>query len=705
MKWSSVPFVRLVVPFGFGIIAEVEWQLDWPGMFGPAFLLTFLLIGFDIIPAINSKFTRRHWHGFLVYPILFLSGYFLALSTEADISPLHYSNQTISPSDGIVLKVTGFPIEKSKSMKYEADVVAFGDSLQYPATGRVLLYISKLDSTEQFVPGDYVLTDSELRECPGPKNPGEFNYKKYLKYRGITDQIVASPDRVQLLYHVDPPFKFNLIFKKWQNYLVDLLKSVQIPNRELGVLSALVIGNRDLLDKETFQSYSVAGAMHVLAVSGLHVGLFYVVILWILDRTIGRQRWRWFKFILVLLGLWVYAGVTGFSPSVSRAATMFSFVALGNAIDRRHSIYNTLAMSAFCLLIYNPRILFEVGFQLSYLAVLGIVFMSKRFIYLVDVSNPWLDKVWQLMCVSFSAQLATFPLGLLYFHQFPTYFLFSNLFVIPAATLLLYLTLLFFVVSPIAIVKEALGWVLGKLSFWLNECVVLVERLPFAQITGISISVFEVYMVYGFIVWLTLFFSGVGKRYFFLSALCLVVIVAEEAWESYELNHSSIACFHSINNTVAITAYQNGSSCFLYSDSLYFNKNKMSYHVGHFWDDLELDHPYLIDIDKDSLFQNDEYYWKRPLLMFGSEAILMISNKSELNAIDLFPEAKVYLHGKNAIREFLKLENVKWPEVLITNSGSKYYHMKLDSLAVVHDAVYIPLAHNGYYQIRSSTNH
>jgi len=700
-RWGSDPFIRVVFPFALGIIAREEWGFWIPGVL---FLLVLCAIGLMSLPCITSiasRYTRRHWHGYLIFPIYFLSGLVLAEATIHTGSINHYSRAPIAESDLFMIKVLDFATEKANSTRYEVELIGFGDSIFLPTTGKVLLYMEKSDSQSVFLPGTILLTGADLKEIEGPKNPGEFNYKKYMRYRGIDHRLNAkSIDTKEL--EIDPPlFSLSYHLGIIRNKLIGLLDSGPIEKRELGVLAALVLGERDLLDPEVFKAFSAAGAMHVLAVSGLHVGLFYVVVLWLFNKVAGKRRWKWIRFVVVASALWFYAGVTGFSPSVSRAATMFTFIALGTSLNRPYSIYNSLAESAFILMVINPRILFEVGFQLSYLAVLGIVLWARAFETIWNPPNVLLDKSWQLICVSFAAQLATFPLGMLYFHQFPTYFLVSNLFVIPAATVLLYLTLAFFILSPIPIISGWMQYLLNILTYWLNELVALVERFPFAQIKGVSISVFEVYAVYGFIIFSIFYLTGKSRKFAFLAMFCLLIISAEEAIESYKLNRISSACVHAVNNRVAVTIYRSGKGYFLNSDSLYQDENKLSYLVGHYWDDLEIERPQEINIDRDSVFVSENVYWQRPVLLFGSGELLVVSGQNDAKFINSYPNAVVLLNGKSGVKALLKSEEIPSQGVVLTNFSSRYYIGLMDSLAGVSGFTHINLPTHGYYPIEA----
>ncbi len=207
--------------------------------------------------------------------------------------------------------------------------------------------------------------------------------------------------------------------------------------REAQTISALVLGKRDELNKEVIANFSAAGAMHVLAVSGLHVGILLMIIRFFFKQILRDALPKWFEITCTLLLIWTFAFITGLSASVVRAACMFSFIICGTFYKKDISIYPILAASALCMLVYNPYLITEVGFQLSYAAVIGIVFFTPKLqVNLPTSKYTIINTISTITCVSIAAQLATAPIALLYFHQFPTYFILSNLVVIPCAFLI-----------------------------------------------------------------------------------------------------------------------------------------------------------------------------------------------------------------------------------------------------------------------------
>ncbi|MEZ4722889.1 MAG: ComEC/Rec2 family competence protein [Flavobacteriales bacterium] len=502
----------------------------------------------------------------------------------------HFSNNAvIADATEFMGVVVSDPIERNKSIKAEVELttVRFKDVI-VPMEGRILCYFQKSDSAFNIRHGDKLLLAGRLNEITNPKNPAEFNYKRYMHFHQITHQLFL-PDGKWMITASGSGLIRNI--KAWQRQVISILEQYGINDRELAILSALLIGYKHYLSADQVNAFASAGAMHVLAVSGLHVGIIFLIISSLLKPLNRFKRGRLLHGILVLIALWGYALLTGMSPSVTRAATMFSFVVFAKLINRHTDIFNTLATSAFALLVVNPFLIVEVGFQLSYLAVLGIVVLQP---YIAQLWEPkrWLGKrIWEITAVSIAAQVATFPLGLLYFHQFPNYFLLSNLVVIPLATIILPIGVLLVTVSWIPLIANWVGFVLFWLVHLLDVFIQWVEKLPGALIEGIDISIFETYFIY-----MIILTSGVFliKRSYSWLIWFLISSCAIEALNIAELkqeeNQRSIVIY-SVKGHEAMDIIRGREHQFLSTDSLISDFDKMRFHVHHHWWSRGLNEP------------------------------------------------------------------------------------------------------------------
>ena len=443
---------------------------------------------------------------------------------------------------------------------------------------------------------------------------------------------------------------------------------------------------------EVKQAYATAGAMHVLAVSGLHVGIIFLILNTLLSIFDTSKKGRVVKAIILLIGLWSYALITGLSPSVLRAATMFSFVIMGTVLNRKSSIYNTLAASAFFLLLINPKLLFEVGFQLSYIAVIGIVYLQPL-IYKRIYTRWWLlDKIWAITAVSIAAQIATLPLILYYFNQFPVYFMLSNLIVIPSAVVILSLGILLFITSPIPPISESVGWVLNKFIEGLNFGIKEIEVLPNALIEGLSISILECVALYIIII---LFIRGLKFRKlkiinyaFFL----MLIFIVNDLIEDVALANSKGMIVYHINKNQAIDFIDGTSNVFLANSSLIKDKQKQSFHIKSNWSFLDLhsvkyrptDASILNETLMDSSLQLVDTYSQ-----FHTIKMVRIDNKFTLQALDNKVNVDYVLissNSKTKLKDLYSMFNFK--SVIVDGSNSKWNRNRVEAEA---ENLHIPI--------------
>ena len=403
--------------------------------------------------------------------------------------------------------VTEPPLERANSMKATVQIRAnLSGEPSSACDERVMTYFRKDSLSRRIRQGDLLIMDATLNPVTNNGNPYEFDYQGYLKRKQIGRSAFVESGNWRYLDSYAQNALYNFSTRIRYN-LLDILKRGGLSGNEFAVASALTLGYKADLDDELLQAYSISGAIQILAVSGLHVGIIYLVLKMLLTLVPFIDRIKWLRALIHLAFLWTYALVTGLSPSVLRAVTMFSFIAAGDVLNRRAYIYNSIAVSAFFLLIFNPGILLELGFQFSYLAVITIVYLTPFLYGLVTFKNRILDKIWDLTCLSLAAQAGTAPLVLYYFHQFPTYFLLSNYIVIPAASVVIYGALLLFFVSPVQALLEMFGWLLDKFLYAVNFMIFIIEKLPGSVTLGIRFARWEVFFAYVLIasasVWLT----------------------------------------------------------------------------------------------------------------------------------------------------------------------------------------------------------
>jgi competence protein ComEC len=434
--------------------------------------------------------------------IILLSGYWnkplnLLKDTEVD----YLDTNTI-----FALHILNEGQERTKTIRYEA---CLEDSKH------ILLYLQK-DSLPMPHEGDILLVETTIRRGD---TLGDFDYGMYLRRQGIVGTAWAHRGNWQIVGH-QPRKGFKVTAQKCQHALYKQYQKMGIDGKELGIISALTLGFREELDNDVQQSFSASGAMHVLAVSGLHTGIVWGIIMWIL--TFGGWRKplyeekikRWLLGGILILLLWIYAFITGLSPSVMRSALMLSFWELTYLMGRHTSRWNPILSAAVIILLINPLALWSVSFQLSFAAVMGIMVIAQWMQQHTRWHNRWSKYISGLLIVSIGAHLATMPLTLYYFGQTSNYFALTNLIVIPMAFIVLVLGL-----GTLAFSWCALGEWLGiaaKWSTWMmRQAVEWIEALPYST-TKMEISEITVGCMYAALVCSILMMRGDKVRWWWL---------------------------------------------------------------------------------------------------------------------------------------------------------------------------------------------
>ncbi len=495
MNWREVPFARLLLPFVTGILLAIylPWQPPLKFFAVGLLLLTGALIYLNLA---KTAFQMRWAYGLAVSIFLAWLGWQLA-NQYNELSYANHFKPAIAEQNLVVGTITQMQPTSTGKARLQLRLEALGepDGTLQAASGNLLAY---LDSTalDALNYGDRVSLVANITPIEPPKNPKAFDFARFMHFKNVHYQAFVREANWQLQEKANG-FNLFLIADRLRDRCVAILEKHFPNDNELAVASALILGYRDEITEEVRNAYANTGAMHVLAVSGLHVGFIYLGLGFLLGLVKSdRKSWKIAKTILEILGIWSFALLTGASPSVLRAATMFSFIIIGRAIQRDANIYNTLAASAFFLLCFNPYYLMDVGFQLSYLAVLGIVYFQPKIYKLWYIENKIGDYIWKLTAVSLAAQISTLPISLYYFHQFPVYFWLSGLVVVPVAVVILCGGFLLFVTDFI----PGWSWLLGKglynLVDMVNKAIFLIQQIPGSLVTGIWISFAVMVLIY-----------------------------------------------------------------------------------------------------------------------------------------------------------------------------------------------------------------
>ena len=495
--WKKVPFIRLLLSLMIGIIIQWFWQLTplvWYVIFAGALLI---LITFFYFPL----FTRYRL-GFLNGTAILLP--FIALGAllawHHDIR--HAKNWVGNHSKGnvsFIATVEESPIEKNKSFKADASITHLIENEKaVPVKGKIILYFKKDSLLPPLKYGSQIVFTKSLQEIKNSGNPGGFDYKRYSLFHGITHQVYLTPEEFIALQETNKKWLPAFLNIAREKVLTILRNNIQ-SEKELGLAEALLIGYKDDLDKTLVQSYTNTGVVHIIAISGLHLGLIYWLLVQLLKPMQRRKYVKWLRPLIIICGLWLFSLLAGGQPSILRSAVMFTCIVLGENLTKRTSIYNTLALSAFLLLCYNPYWLWDVGFQLSYSAVLSIVIFMRPIYNFFYIKNKLLDFFWKLNAVTLAAQILTLPVSIYHFHQFPTHFILTNFVAVPLSSLILLGEIFLCIISFIPAAGLFVGKILSWLIWLMNSYVKRIEALPFSLWDGLQISITQVAFLFIFI--------------------------------------------------------------------------------------------------------------------------------------------------------------------------------------------------------------
>lgn len=576
-RWVPYAMVRIALFFSGGILLAIYYPKWLPEKFNFWILLT-LASSYLIYFILQKRKRLNPVIGILGLVCVGWAGYVHLLSykeSEREDHLLNYSGDI----DFYLATINKPPEEKENSLKYEILIRKLFNGQQWEeVNAKLLLYVRKEKENRIYNYGDEVLVHGSPSLLTPPQNPHEFDFQRFLSFRNIYHQQFVEQDEVQWVHEIETK-DLKYYSYKARAWTAERIKHYLPEKREQAIALALTLGVTDGIDNELQSAYAASGAMHVLAVSGLHVGIIYALVL-LIFKPVRDLAWsRWLIAAVSIVVLWSFAFITGLSPSVLRAVTMFTFIAIAKPIGRGTSIYNTLAGSAFLLLLYNPYLIMSVGFQLSYLAVLGIVTLHRPLYLLWEPQQKFLDWIWNISCVSIAAQMATFLLGLLYFHQFPIYFLISNLFVIPGAILILVTSIILVVVSFIPVLASGVSIILHWMIKLLNLSVFTTENLPFSLIDNVYLTTFQCWLLLASLFFFVLLLKQKQFNYLLISAV-LVCLFSLLQWQHFreDIDHERLVVYN-VPRHSGIEFIKNGRSRFYGDSALIADQDRIHFHI------------------------------------------------------------------------------------------------------------------------------
>jgi len=560
MNFSKYPVFKIIFPYILGIFSAYFFGFNVENHLY-IFIPPIIFVVISCILFKNEGFYQQKIAASLLFFAFMLTG-FIGASFLLNKKQTPEELQTIQKQKNWIATIVEHPKKKERSVKI---VVSFKNQ-HFTKSEKAILYFKRDSLSAQLKYGDVLLIHAQLSPIEKPKNPNQFNYQIFMKRKGVSfTGYVKETGWCKIGKDVPNHIKFfsHSIQQKFSQMLFD----AGLSGEEYSIATAIILGNDETMEPELRATWSAAGVSHILCVSGMHVGIVFMIINYLLFPLNFSKRTQMIKSIILLLIVWSYANITGLAPSVMRAGTMFTFVLLGNFLRRNTNVFHSLFASCFLLLSINPLLIFEMGFQFSYLAVFGIVLFQKPIYNLYKPKTKIVKYFWDLSSVSIAAQLSTAPIAIFYFGQFPNYFLMGNLIVIFLSFWVVLTGVAIVAFSFIPFISKLIGYLLIYEIKIMNYTAKTVEALPYSTTDQISISVLQVIFIYVMMAFFFYAYQEKNKRSFLYGLISLIMIFGLYLYDKIDCKNQKNITMYAISKSVAINFNQYGKS-FLLSDSI-----------------------------------------------------------------------------------------------------------------------------------------
>ncbi|HTQ28919.1 MAG TPA: ComEC/Rec2 family competence protein [Puia sp.] len=548
--WKEAPFTRLLPALCAGIL--LQWYLSLPvtvtmTVFPAATLTTVLL---DTGP-MAIRYHRSFIYGILLNLQILCLGSAITWRQDERVRD-NWLNQVYRRGDYIIARLDEPISEKPRSFKTVASVNSLcrGDR-PLRTQGSLFIYFSREARDSRLQPGTRILFTKPFEPISNSGNPGSFDYQRYCHFQHVYGQVyLKKNDYTVLPGKRQSPWK-KAIFTLREKLLDNIRKFIN-DEQACGLAEALLLGYKEDLDRDLAQSYADTGTAHIIAISGLHLALIFTVLQFLLRPLPERGAVKWLKPVTIIASLWLFSFLSGASPSVLRSAAMFTCLVVGNSFSKQGSVFNSLAASAFLLLCWNPFWLWDIGFQLSYSAVISIVIFMKPLYALLFIRNKALDFLWKSVSVTLAAQVLTFPLGIYYFHQFPNYFLLTNLPAVPLSSVILLGEVFISMFSFLPVLAIPAGRLLAWMIHVLNDFIGYMSRLPFSTWDALLLTLPQLILVYGFISALSAWLMRKTGSCLFLALFALLLYVSARSVSFWKAGRQRLLLVYHIPKQQAI---------------------------------------------------------------------------------------------------------------------------------------------------------
>lgn len=653
MKIQDFPIAKITASFILGILISnyLEIGLEYY-LVSTIFCLTLFYFSFY---KSNKKIRQTNTFGIITILLFFLIGALTTVIHDDRNNKNHYSHiNNLEDKHRIVLITREKLKSTAKSHRYYADVIKIGTKNCF---GKVILNLKKDKNESTIVSGSKIYVLGTLTKIQKPNNPNQFDYSNYLKHKNIYAQIYSSTNDIKVDKQLYKDI-YHYVFVLREN-IIQRLKINGFQQEELAVLNALILGQKQDISPDTQKDYQNAGAVHILSVSGMHVGFIMLFITFLLKPLPNNKKSNLCRIFIILISLWVFAFIAGLSPSVVRSVTMFSFITFGSLINRQNNMFHTIIVSLFIILLIEPGFLFDIGFQLSYLALFFIIWFQPM------LKNLWSPKqkiniyLWDILTVSTAAQIGTLPLSIYYFHQFPGLFFVTNLVLVPMIFIIMILGSLLMIFSlfdylPIILLKLVEG-----LIYCMNVFINKIASVDLFVLKNIPLSVTMLITSYVITITIINLLKKFNYERFALTLSFIIlfqILLIQKNWETKKENN--LIVFNSRNKT--IIGFKKGETLEIAINSKIednsFEKNTIdSYVIANF-----------ITNTKTENLKNFYYFDDKKIVVLDSNMPHETIKASEV----------IILRNSPKINLERLLENSK-PKIIIADGSNYKSHIKL----------------------------
>jgi competence protein ComEC len=672
--WKKNPFIKIVAALVVGIL--IQWYFKPPVIVAlAAALVSFIILLLYFLISTYSKYKLAPMNGVLVTLLFMAVGALITFNNDIS-NNTHWLGHHYKEGDLLVVTIKEPLVEKTKSFKTigEANYI-IKEGKAIPVSGKLLIYFNK-DSVGNISYGHQIVFKKPLQEIKNAGNPGGFDFKQYSHFQGITHQVYLKNNEVALSSQQNTHPFWSAIYS-WRVKVLSLLRKNITSERELGLAEALLIGYKNDLEQSLVQSYTNTGVVHIIAISGLHLGLIYWLLGLVCKPLLKRKNIKWLRPIIIITCLWAFSFLAGAQPSILRSAVMFTCIVLGDSFGRKSSIFNTLSLSAFILLCINPFWLWDVGFQLSYAAVLSIIVFMQPIYNWIYCKNKLLDFFWKMNAVTLSAQILTLPFCIYHFHQFPTLFFLSNFLAVPLSSAILLgeiLVCLFFWMPK---VTQLLGYVLEWLIRLMNTYIEKIESIPFSLWDGLLINIPQAFLLLLFGISISYWLMQKSKTAFSLSLFFLICFMGFRSYSIFKSSRQQKLIVYNVPQKTAIDFINGSYFTFLGDSDLVENDFVRNFHLK----------PSRILHRINNVKQLANFYQQNECIQFGRLKILWLQNsiqfqpvasKQDIDILIISKSPKLYI--KN-ISQHLHIKQVVF-DGSIPAWKTKYWKKDCDSLQI-----------------------